>query len=766
MFRIFKNKKKSKAFVALVFTFFVLVSFVPQQAEAATWTDIGTCLASVAGGVATAGIFGGGCFNLILSYIFYFVLTVFSWILGLIGVLFNSVFNITIVHMAENVAGIKIIAVGWAAIRDIANILFIFMLLYLAISTILQLDEHGVKHGLSRLIIGAVLINFSLFFVKLPIDLSNILATKIYNQIQPEGGAKNANGGSSLSGGLGDAFMQMFSLQRAFKDPELAALDVKQVNSGQAQPNLKQNPITTFVMGIILMFITAFVFLAVIIILVKRFITLVMLMIFSPLAFAGMAIPNHDVEHQISHDFWNTLFKESFYAPVFLFMIYLTLSVGKALDGATLKGQPEMSFLGVLPVGNIISYTVVMGMLIFSLTVSEKVGVKGASSAIGGFNAMRGATAGWIGTNTVSRAASTFINSKASGANFGDNLREWAAGSKGNNAVSRFAFTALGRAGVTALDKAGKPFDEKAETSRSWMEQAISNKHGDHKLTAELFSQASAGGAFDVERKAADNQFHHMSVDQKVNMKKHLEDMEKDTNLSGDQRNNAKRALDRYYRDHGHGRMETDEVAEVDKMEREKLLTYDRDKFKEEVFDHSGNVKTMPSPTGGSQLMVGALNQFKNFSDKQRADLISSFTKAQQDALAANSEFQDVLKNNLTKFDSIERVGKAAGITDGMKKAISDIAYTARARYAAYDALSKAANATQEATIMNEMRRIGHNIPTGATKQQAMNIYEADPRFSDDATFKDAEKNMTRFLAGNTDYASTMKVLTGAGYKP
>jgi hypothetical protein len=758
MFSIFKNKKKSKAFVALVFTFFVLISFVPQQADAGLWSCLLDGAASATNPIWL--VFGShtNCMNNIMATIFYAILTLCSWVLGLVGLVFNSVFEITVVHMTENVAGIKIISVGWAAVRDMANILFIFMLLYLAISTILQLDEHGVKHGLSRLIIGAVLINFSLFFVKIPIDVSNMLATEIYNKIQPAGGNTNANGGSSTSFGLGDAFMQMFSLQKAFKDPGLATLDANTINADKAQPSLVKNPVTTFFMGIILMFITVFIFLAVIIIFVKRFITLVMLMIFSPLAFAGMAIPSHDVEHQISHDFWNTLIKESFYAPVFMFLMYLTFSLGKALDGATMVGQPELEFLGMLPVGNIISYTVVMGMLIFSLTVSEKVGVKGASSAIGGFNAMRGATAGWIGTNTISRAASTFINSKGDGASIGDNLRSWAAGTKGNSALSRYAFTAVGRAGVSALDKAGKPFDEKAEASRHWMEQAIENKHGDHAESAKIFAMAAGNNAFGTDRKAADNQFHHMSADQKANMRKHLEEM---SNSGTDaEKAAAKRALERYYEHGGHGRMAADEVAEVDRIGREKLLTYDRNKIKHDLFDHNGNVITERDiVNGGDKLSQGAIDRFTNFSDKQRAEFVSSLTQKEQEALAGSAEFKKMMQSNLGDFESVQRVASANGITRKLRQSVSDVAYEARLRYVIYETLTKSTDPAKQAQIIDKMRSAGIVIPPGATKDDALKIYMADERFKGDETFKNAKENMSRFLISNDHYTQEMKAL-------
>ena len=76
---------------------------------------------------------------------------------------------------------------GWGAVRDVANIFFILMLLYVAIKTVLSLNVTDNKRLVGVIIIVALLINFSLFTTKVVIDASNILAKIFYNNITSQG---------------------------------------------------------------------------------------------------------------------------------------------------------------------------------------------------------------------------------------------------------------------------------------------------------------------------------------------------------------------------------------------------------------------------------------------------------------------------------------------------------------------------------------------------------------------------------------------------
>ena len=71
-----------------------------------------------------------GVMNIVLTYVGNAVLWAFSWILFVAGMLLNLTLQITVVNMSALVKNIDAINDGWTLFRDLANITFIFILLY------------------------------------------------------------------------------------------------------------------------------------------------------------------------------------------------------------------------------------------------------------------------------------------------------------------------------------------------------------------------------------------------------------------------------------------------------------------------------------------------------------------------------------------------------------------------------------------------------------------------------------------------------------
>ena len=109
-----------------------------------------------------------GCFLLIIYYT-YFQLP--SLILYVSAQFFNAMINIGI-DSALTISSV-FIPMAWAVVRDLSNIFFILILLYIAIQTILGIG-HETKKMIAKVVIIALLINFSMFFTKVVIDSSNI----------------------------------------------------------------------------------------------------------------------------------------------------------------------------------------------------------------------------------------------------------------------------------------------------------------------------------------------------------------------------------------------------------------------------------------------------------------------------------------------------------------------------------------------------------------------------------------------------------------
>ncbi|TSC77984.1 MAG: Uncharacterized protein G01um101424_118 [Parcubacteria group bacterium Gr01-1014_24] len=121
------------------------------------------------------------CIVKISYYLFY---SLPSFLLGIVASIFNVVLSISLSSSLYTKS--PFIPEAWAVVRDLSNIFFILILLYIGIKIILGLGGSEVKKMIAQIIIMALLINFSMFFTKIVIDASNILALIFYNKIDTE----------------------------------------------------------------------------------------------------------------------------------------------------------------------------------------------------------------------------------------------------------------------------------------------------------------------------------------------------------------------------------------------------------------------------------------------------------------------------------------------------------------------------------------------------------------------------------------------------
>lgn len=280
---------------------------------------------------------------------------------------------------------------GWTAIRDFANMFFIFGLLYIAIQTILGLAGGNTKRALAHIIIAAILVNFSLFATKVVIDAGNILAVSIWSKIQTGTGPAQIDSASKvILGGL--------DLQTIFDRPENKAT-LKAMGNGEEM--------LVHAGGAIFMFIAGYIFLAAALMMVTRTIMLLLLMVFSPFAFMSFGLPKME---QYGHQWLDKLIKQTFVAPIFIFMLYLNSIIINSGDLFSMSGSKGQSFVNAF-IGSgeyqiIFNFILMIGFLIASLSIANSyagdVGshargwAKSATKWAGGL-----ATAGAVGTGAL-----------------------------------------------------------------------------------------------------------------------------------------------------------------------------------------------------------------------------------------------------------------------------------------------------------------------------------------------------------------------------
>ncbi len=300
---------------------------------------------------------------------------IFGGILYLVGLLFDYSIKFSVTDFSSLVSGQNsLVDSAWQVLRDVANLFFIFILLYIAIGMILQLPGVDAKRTLVSVIVVALLINFSAFFTKIVIDASNVMANQFYQSI------------AGPNGNISSRFMNALPLGTSFKLNDIKTAGVGEATSEEGHTFMKT---VVLAFGVVVMLLVAiFVFLTGAILFVVRTVTLIFLIILSPLAFLMYAFPNQ----KGYFDKWlKTLFDQAFFAPLYLLMVLITLRV---LETGPLKNMlvsAQVNFIHL-----IFYYLIAIGLMFGSIIIAKSMGAKGASVAMKGAGALTGAAAGGV----------------------------------------------------------------------------------------------------------------------------------------------------------------------------------------------------------------------------------------------------------------------------------------------------------------------------------------------------------------------------------
>ncbi|OGG47753.1 hypothetical protein A2761_02595 [Candidatus Kaiserbacteria bacterium RIFCSPHIGHO2_01_FULL_51_33] len=283
---------------------------------------------------------------------------------------------------------------GWKIVRDTTNLFFIFALLTIAIATILRVSGYGMKALLPRLIIVALLINFSLPITRVVIDASNLVANQFNNSMIA---ATNATAGTRPS--VGTTLLSRMGVKDMFGSIPTAKLD-------------RGNTAIILILQITLNLITAWVFFMGAFVLIARLIAFVFLMVLSPAAFFFAILP----KTRKHFDRWlTTLVSQAAVAPLFVFLITVIVIVANSgfIVGAQSKipGFNEQGEQG-FAVNAFFNWAVIVGLLYIAVRVTKDLsGELGAAVTSFGFNKVLG-TAGFVGRHTLGLGASALSQSR------------------------------------------------------------------------------------------------------------------------------------------------------------------------------------------------------------------------------------------------------------------------------------------------------------------------------------------------------------------
>lgn len=203
---------------------------------------------------------------------------------------------------------------AWTLFRDLANITIIGLFVFIAISIILGLQEYGQKKLIARVIVIAILINFSFLFTLIIVNTSNLFATTIYNAMPLE---KKADGTPVKIGEQFTKNMKVYSYDDT-RNLLMTQYNIQGFGSmfayGAFAAIFALSATFVFLYGALLIFARA-VMLAVI------------LLPLSSLAFASYLAPSF--EETGWKRWWHSLLQQSFMAPLMMLFVLISLSLSK-----------------------------------------------------------------------------------------------------------------------------------------------------------------------------------------------------------------------------------------------------------------------------------------------------------------------------------------------------------------------------------------------------------------------------------------------------
>ena len=377
-------------------------------------------------GVAQAGVISG--------FVYDIVSTVFGWLVFLGAMVLNYGINEFIIKFGTNFTGTSlggVVDTTWSTIRDLFNLTFIFGLVYIGFKMILRTDDGQTRRWLVNLILAALLVNFSLFITKFVVDFSNILAVEIMNIDRnffppkcDDGSFYDASSPCATAGG-GNEIDLSGAMQNAMRVISVTSDNGSAGIVGRTESGSEG---WALVFGTMFLYIvTAFVYFSAGILLIVRGVVLLILMIVSPFLFLGMVLP---VFRTFSSGLWSTLFKRAFLAPIYIALLYISMSLAQTFAIGGNFSQALVPEDGVNVVNNTTQafgpFIIIVVLLLASLSAAKKLGAEGAGMLISAGDRVRRRAQNqvkrggrWAASQTAGRGARAASNAAGRGLNRG-----------------------------------------------------------------------------------------------------------------------------------------------------------------------------------------------------------------------------------------------------------------------------------------------------------------------------------------------------------
>lgn len=337
-----------------------------------------------------------------------------TFVVGWIAILFVKLCGIILGMVIESIISITqynefitepSIVEAWIIIRDICNMFFVLILLVIAFATILRVESYNVKKLLPKLLIMAVLINFSRIICGLMIDFSQVIMLTFVNAF--------ADGGGNFIDAL------------KVKEYVAAAKNSAKWFDGKGEDLNLTNTVVAIILAVVLMLISTITMIALLVVFLMRVVMLWIYVVLSPLAFLLSAFPGGQ---KYASQFWGDFTKYLINGPVLAFFIWLALITANQINPAKISflDKDSQTITDIMGGESFMPYLISIGLLVGGLMISSQIGgiganwgantVKGLGSKAGGVakkGAMGGVKLGLKGAKNVGSFGVDWASQKA-----------------------------------------------------------------------------------------------------------------------------------------------------------------------------------------------------------------------------------------------------------------------------------------------------------------------------------------------------------------
>ena len=309
--------------------------------------------------VAHAGVLGWHTVGLAFKALLYGVFEFVGLFTSIAITLFAYVVDPQYISGDSGLLNLQAVYDMWKFVRDFINIFFILGLLFIAFAFVFQIDSYSNSKSIIKLVIAALLVNFSFPIARLIIDLANVPMYFFLQMIVGDNGGTAVALSSSLSASNLDKILLPESLRNTDVSTILAAI------------------VFLFIFNITI-FVFAFQFLI-------RLIALIILVILSPIGFVAGGIPGLK---KYGSQWWDNFLKYCFFGPAAIFMLLLATNFFAAISNTSSSspygGVSQLASSTSADPGMIASmvlFFIPITMLWFAMGISSKFSVAGASVA-------------------------------------------------------------------------------------------------------------------------------------------------------------------------------------------------------------------------------------------------------------------------------------------------------------------------------------------------------------------------------------------------